>query len=639
MKDASNSLLIQASHLLGHIAKWLISLHKLGHLSTHLLDTFSKDIFQCLDANHLHQFSPSDRYENLCIATLLTSAFKSGVEATALDVLIRLQPSTEASAATINILIELIRKERLETARHILQKQRIVIPASNASATLKMYTLGISCCLRIAERRMSASNDAKDTSVSYDPWTDMNWFVEDAVKKGIHVTALANVLRTQLTPAEMHQVYSKSLHEFMDPNAGYIVQDQFPSLSTFAWRIKDYISKEEIRKLLLPMWSFLDRRLPSRGIEGLLLLLMVKQVEEHMSVSDLCHSFDALSDELHFDGNQRQWAFGLLLRAFLCEHPSTKEISDMMHEIRTRFEKQKEIISILPPIQRDGVDNSSPSQKIEAMLSTISYIGVMPSSQRSIAELHKSLLFHVAKERNTKHLYEILKGLQQQNIMIEGSMANSILSGFAESGHLQQLIQFKSILESQYGMDPLDIHCYGVIVRAFMLAGEITSAREVLNDMHKRGLHMDITMINSIIHGLCKHGREKKALAILKSMTESSIVPDVISFHPIVHAYIHKGQFKEAFEVIDWMTEADIKINQYFVVSLMNGLAQSSGFSHVISFIDSLELHNNSELQKASVLNAALRAFAKQKDTNAFKAIMQKMHDAKMEPDQHFQME
>jgi pentatricopeptide repeat protein len=65
-----------------------------------------------------------------------------------------------------------------------------------------------------------------------------------------------------------------------------------------------------------------------------------------------------------------------------------------------------------------------------------------------------------------------------------------------------------------------------------------SAAPEMIMEIHeilvRMGLFPDKTVYDSIVHGLCTHGKVKKAIQVLEEMKKMKIAPDIITINSII---------------------------------------------------------------------------------------------------------
>ncbi|PKU83055.1 Pentatricopeptide repeat-containing protein [Dendrobium catenatum] len=86
---------------------------------------------------------------------------------------------------------------------------------------------------------------------------------------------------------------------------------------------------------------------------------------------------------------------------------------------------------------------------------------------------------------------------------------------------------------------PPDLMIYNVMIDGHSSDGNFKSTYEILKEMVKKKIHHDVTY-NYLMRGLCLLGKAKEARALLDEMHRRGIKLDLVSYNTIISGYTRK---------------------------------------------------------------------------------------------------
>ncbi|KAF7116816.1 hypothetical protein RHSIM_RhsimUnG0012600 [Rhododendron simsii] len=159
---------------------------------------------------------------------------------------------------------------------------------------------------------------------------------------------------------------------------------------------------------------------------------------------------------------------------------------------------------------------------------------------------------------------------------------------------------------------------YNVLIRAGCLMNDLGSAREVFDEMQKRGVRPDAVTFGTLISGLCadglckvnelnlafklkdemlelrveldsavfstlicalfKAGRKGDVVGVLKEMKENGCKPDAVTYNAMIYGYCQEKDFDAAFGVLSEMEKRRCKLDVVCYNVIIGGFCREGKF-------------------------------------------------------------
>lgn len=82
----------------------------------------------------------------------------------------------------------------------------------------------------------------------------------------------------------------------------------------------------------------------------------------------------------------------------------------------------------------------------------------------------------------------------------------------------------------------------------------------------------ELTLYNTVLHGLLKNRRERDAHALFQRLRGEGPKPDVVSFNSLLNYHGRRGEFRTISRILDWMREEDLVGDVYTFSTVLSAL-------------------------------------------------------------------
>ncbi|KAG0487693.1 hypothetical protein HPP92_009788 [Vanilla planifolia] len=168
---------------------------------------------------------------------------------------------------------------------------------------------------------------------------------------------------------------------------------------------------------------------------------------------------------------------------------------------------------------------------------------------------------------------------------------NAVLAALVANSHLSLA---KTLFnEMKTAGVSFTVASFNVLIKAFCSAqsaasGALDSAIRIFRSMPMRGCSPDVCTYNTLIDGLCRHGRVGDAKKLFEEMQQLDYSPNVVTFTSLMHGMCLSGNFDEALRLFDGMGKRAIKPNVITYTSLIDGLCKGGRSLEAMGFLEQM---------------------------------------------------
>ena len=151
---------------------------------------------------------------------------------------------------------------------------------------------------------------------------------------------------------------------------------------------------------------------------------------------------------------------------------------------------------------------------------------------------------------------------------------NSLINAFVKAGELGKALQIVSSM-GQRGVKPTLI-TYNTLLDGCARAGNLTLARQTLVDMRRAGLQPSERTYAIMIHLCARRGRVDAAFEWVRQMEERQITPNAVTYTALINCCGKAGQLERAFSLLaEMQSRSDTKPNVVTYTSLIDACAKA----------------------------------------------------------------
>ncbi|KAJ0247793.1 putative pentatricopeptide repeat-containing protein [Hirschfeldia incana] len=125
-----------------------------------------------------------------------------------------------------------------------------------------------------------------------------------------------------------------------------------------------------------------------------------------------------------------------------------------------------------------------------------------------------------------------------------------------------------------------DQRVYGVLIDGYCRCGKVSDAVRVHDEMLRKGVRTNATIVNSLINGYCKAGQLVEAERMFMRMKDWSLKPDHYTYNTLVDGYCRAGRVNEALKLCDRLSDVPTVMTYN---TLLKGFTRVGAYHEVVS--------------------------------------------------------
>ncbi|KAF0923593.1 hypothetical protein E2562_006585 [Oryza meyeriana var. granulata] len=130
----------------------------------------------------------------------------------------------------------------------------------------------------------------------------------------------------------------------------------------------------------------------------------------------------------------------------------------------------------------------------------------------------------------------------------------------------------------------VDVHTYGVLVRALCMEGNMKDARKLFHSMGEKGVKPSNVIYDMMIYGYGRERSSYKALKLIMEMRQKNLVPNSASYGLTIRVLCKDDKCQEAEALLDDMVRAGLQTSESICQALLDAKARLRGSTDV-SFV------------------------------------------------------
>ncbi|KAF7146812.1 hypothetical protein RHSIM_Rhsim04G0027000 [Rhododendron simsii] len=177
-----------------------------------------------------------------------------------------------------------------------------------------------------------------------------------------------------------------------------------------------------------------------------------------------------------------------------------------------------------------------------------------------------------------------------------------------------------------------DACSYNVLIRAGCLMNDLGSAREVFDEMQKRGVRPDAVTFGTLISGLCAGGKLDEAFKLKEDMERGFRVRlDGFVYASLIKGLCKVNELSLAFKLKDEMLERRVELDSAVFSTLISALFKAGRKGDVVGVLK--EMKENKCKLDAITYNAMIYGYCQEKDFDAAFGVLSEMEKRRCKPD------
>lgn len=241
-----------------------------------------------------------------------------------------------------------------------------------------------------------------------------------------------------------------------------------------------------------------------------------------------------------------------------------------------------------------------------------------------------SAFFKVGRQELAETLWDDLIRLQ---VPIGTTLWNTVIEGRSETGTFLDAISAWEMMVSQ-GISP-DALSYRALIHAFFRGHRPTEAMQrfkafEIEVMPRSSLELQLTVFNTVLHGLLHSGRAAEANALLQRMTDHGPPPDVVSYNTFLAFFLQRLNLRGMASVVSKMTQANVQGDVVTFSTILSTL-QRLGREDAADMIFNLMKKQNIE-PNVVTYTAIIKRQVHSGNENDFRAAMQLLQKLEQNP-------
>jgi pentatricopeptide repeat protein len=163
-----------------------------------------------------------------------------------------------------------------------------------------------------------------------------------------------------------------------------------------------------------------------------------------------------------------------------------------------------------------------------------------------------------------------------------------LINGLCKLGQISQAKELLDEMEEK-GLSP-SVVSYTSLIHGLCQSNNLDGAIELLEEMIRNGIEPNVFTYSSLMDGLCKCGQSSQAMELLEVMVRRRHSPNMVTYSTLIDGLCKEGKHREAVEILDRMRLQGLKPNSGMYGRIISGLCAESSYQEAANFIDEMVL-------------------------------------------------
>ncbi|KAJ0963914.1 hypothetical protein J5N97_029036 [Dioscorea zingiberensis] len=164
---------------------------------------------------------------------------------------------------------------------------------------------------------------------------------------------------------------------------------------------------------------------------------------------------------------------------------------------------------------------------------------------------------------------------------------SALLSAFLNHRKLERLRESFLSIPEEFGVSP-GVASYNVLIKAHCVDGDLSAARQVLDEMRLRGIDPNIVSYNTLLDGFSKKGDAAGFEEILNEIRSRGLDFNVVTYNCRISALCAQGKSSEAEELLDVMISKGLKPNSISFDAVIDGFCKEGNVKSALRIFSSM---------------------------------------------------
>ncbi|KAE8722133.1 putative WRKY transcription factor 23 [Hibiscus syriacus] len=190
--------------------------------------------------------------------------------------------------------------------------------------------------------------------------------------------------------------------------------------------------------------------------------------------------------------------------------------------------------------------------------------------------------------------WDFMHELLRLGAPLESFHFNLLLSGLGRQGDLKRMNAVLAEMK-EYGIQP-NAFTLGILINQLCKLRRVDDAMEVFNKTVEAkqsdgvSIEVDIVIMNTLIDGLCKVGRQEEGLHLMERKKSSKgIVPDTVTYNCLINGFCKVGEIERGIELFERMKEEGVSPNVITVNILIDGMCRHGRTDSALEFFRDMQ--------------------------------------------------